>query len=108
MSLTRRRGEGRDKFEDGRKPGSLAALLPSSPLRRRRRQGESESPRRVQPSRLSLPLPTTMSINLSPLASLSQLRSTPSRQDGIPADLEDDLRMYGAQLIQEAGRLCQL
>lgn len=49
-----------------------------------------------------------MSINLSPLASLSQLRSTPSRQDGIPADLEDDLRMYGAQLIQEAGRLCQL
>ncbi|KAL7416818.1 cyclin-like protein [Mrakia frigida] len=47
-------------------------------------------------------------INLSPLASLDQIRLTPSREDGIPQLLEDDLRMYGAQMIQEAGRLSKL
>jgi hypothetical protein len=36
------------------------------------------------------------------------LRHTPSSQDGIPADLEADLRAFGAQLIQEAGTLAQL
>ncbi|CDZ97871.1 Cyclin L [Phaffia rhodozyma] len=49
-----------------------------------------------------------MSIIFSPLASLRQIRLTPSREDGIPQDLEDDLRTYGAQLIQEAGRLAKL
>lgn len=49
-----------------------------------------------------------MSFNLSPLATLDQIRLTPSREDGIPQLLEDDLRMYGAQLIQEAGRLSKL
>lgn len=49
-----------------------------------------------------------MSFIPAPLASLSQITSTPSREDGIPEDLEADLRMFGSQLIQEAGRLCKL
>jgi hypothetical protein len=39
-----------------------------------------------------------MEIILAPLASASQVRETPSRRDGIPADLEEDLRSYGAIL----------
>ncbi|CCA68945.1 hypothetical protein PIIN_02805 [Serendipita indica DSM 11827] len=46
-----------------------------------------------------------MEINLTPLATLSQIKETPSRRDGIPADLEDDLRAYGAKMIQQAGIL---
>ncbi|KAF5372966.1 hypothetical protein D9758_001680 [Tetrapyrgos nigripes] len=46
-----------------------------------------------------------MSTTFYPLASLSQIESTPSREDGIPADLEEDLRAYGCKLIQEAGIL---
>jgi hypothetical protein len=46
-----------------------------------------------------------MSTNLYPLASLSQIESTPSREDGIPQELEDDLRAYGCKLIHEAGIL---
>jgi hypothetical protein len=42
---------------------------------------------------------------LYPLASLSQIQSTPSHEDGIPADLEEDLRAYGCKLIHQAGLL---
>ncbi|KAF5391767.1 hypothetical protein D9757_001777 [Collybiopsis confluens] len=40
-----------------------------------------------------------------PLASLSQISQSPSRADGIPDDLEEDLRAYGCKLIHEAGVL---
>ncbi|KAG8840469.1 hypothetical protein FRC20_005585, partial [Serendipita sp. 405] len=46
-----------------------------------------------------------MEINFTPLATISQIKQTPSRKDGIPADLEDDLRAYGAKMIQQAGVL---
>ena len=46
-----------------------------------------------------------MSASLVPLASLSQIESTPSRQDGIPTDMEEDLRAYGCKLIHQAGLL---
>ncbi|KAF7295317.1 Cyclin-like protein [Mycena indigotica] len=40
-----------------------------------------------------------------PLATLTQIERTPSREDGIPQQLEDDLRAYGCKLIHEAGIL---
>ncbi|VDC00872.1 unnamed protein product [Peniophora sp. CBMAI 1063] len=40
-----------------------------------------------------------------PLASLEQIQHTPSAQDGIPSELENDLRAYGCKLIHEAGLL---
>ena len=43
-----------------------------------------------------------------PLASLSQILSTPSSQDGLPRNLEDDLRVAGCMLIQEAGVMLEL
>jgi hypothetical protein len=46
-----------------------------------------------------------MSAELYPLATRQQIESTPSRQDGIPDDLEDDLRTYGCKLIHQAGIL---
>lgn len=46
-----------------------------------------------------------MSADLYPLASLEQIENTPSRLDGIPAELEEDLRTYGCKLITEAGVL---
>lgn len=46
-----------------------------------------------------------MSAHLYPLASLSQIEKTPSMQDGVPADLEEDLRTYGCKLIRQAGIL---
>ncbi|KAL5490227.1 hypothetical protein ACEPAI_5060 [Sanghuangporus weigelae] len=46
-----------------------------------------------------------MSNALYPLASLSQIERTTSREDGIPAELEEDLRAYGCKLIQQAGVL---
>ena len=46
-----------------------------------------------------------MSVDLYPLASLEQIESTPSNLDGIPAELEEDLRGYGCKLIIEAGVL---
>ncbi|KAJ7756882.1 cyclin-like protein [Mycena maculata] len=46
-----------------------------------------------------------MSTALYPLASLAQIESTPSRADGIPPDLEEDLRAYGCKLIHQAGIL---
>jgi hypothetical protein len=46
-----------------------------------------------------------MSVDLYPLAPLEQVENTPSGRDGIPADLEEDLRVYGCKLITEAGVL---
>jgi len=46
-----------------------------------------------------------MSATLVPLASLSQIERTPSREDGLPADLEDDLKAFGCKLIHQAGIL---
>ncbi|KAF8321101.1 cyclin-like protein [Clavulina sp. PMI_390] len=40
-----------------------------------------------------------------PLASLDQIKETPSGADGIPWALEEDLRAYGCKLIQQAGIL---
>lgn len=45
---------------------------------------------------------------LNTLASEAQVRETPSRRDGIPAEFEDELRVYGCQLIQQAGILLSL
>ncbi|GFZ49440.1 hypothetical protein JCM24511_07560 [Saitozyma sp. JCM 24511] len=44
-----------------------------------------------------------MSRQPHPLATLAQIVSTPSAQDGIPREVEDDLRVAGCMLIQEAG-----
>ncbi|KAG1749025.1 cyclin-like protein [Suillus paluster] len=46
-----------------------------------------------------------MPADLVPLASPSQIERTPSREDGIPEDLEEDLRAFGCKLIHEAGIL---
>lgn len=46
-----------------------------------------------------------MSMALYPLASHQQIERTPSREDGIPVELEEDLRAYGCKLIQQAGIL---
>ena len=46
-----------------------------------------------------------MSTSLYPLASLAQIEKTPSREDGIPEELELDLRAFGCKLIYEAGVL---
>jgi len=46
-----------------------------------------------------------MSAALVPLASLSQIERTPSGDDGLPADLEDDLKAFGCKLIHQAGIL---
>ncbi|EGN96061.1 hypothetical protein SERLA73DRAFT_185577 [Serpula lacrymans var. lacrymans S7.3] len=44
-------------------------------------------------------------ILLVPLASHSQIENTPSREDGMPHGLEEDLRAYGCKMIHEAGIL---
>jgi hypothetical protein len=46
-----------------------------------------------------------MPADLVPLASTSQIERTPSKEDDIPADLEEDLRAFGCKLIHEAGIL---
>jgi len=38
-----------------------------------------------------------------PLASTSQLIATPSMKNGVPKQVEDDLRVAGCMMIQEAG-----
>lgn len=43
-----------------------------------------------------------------PLATLAQVISTPSALDGIPAEVEDDLRVAGCMMIQEAGIMLAL
>ena len=42
---------------------------------------------------------------LNPLASPAQIERTPSMEDGLPWELEEDLRAYGCKLIQQAGIL---
>lgn len=46
-----------------------------------------------------------MSTALYPLATFAQIERTPSREDGIPQDLEEDLRAYGCKLVHQAGIL---
>ncbi|THH32993.1 hypothetical protein EUX98_g1198 [Antrodiella citrinella] len=46
-----------------------------------------------------------MSTSLYPLATLEQIEKSPSREDGIPATLEEDLRAFGCKLIHQAGIL---
>ncbi|KAG6334562.1 hypothetical protein ID866_4538 [Astraeus odoratus] len=46
-----------------------------------------------------------MSPTLVPLATFSQIANTPSREDGIPPELEEDLRVFGCKLIHQAGIL---
>ncbi|KAL1758328.1 cyclin-like protein [Schizophyllum commune] len=46
-----------------------------------------------------------MAANLQPLASLVNIERTPSREDCIPQELEEDLRAYGCKLIHQAGIL---
>lgn len=48
---------------------------------------------------------TSMSTSLYPLASLAQIEKSPSRDDGIPKEIEEDLRAYGCKLIHQAGIL---
>jgi len=54
-----------------------------------------------------LPMAGTVTVRrrLYPLASLSQIQSTPSAQDGVPQAIEEDLRAYGCKLIHQAGIL---
>jgi hypothetical protein len=57
----------------------------------------------------SIPLHTGMNPQLpQPLASTSQLISTPSTEDGVPKSVENDLRVAGCMLIQEAGIMLNL
>lgn len=49
-----------------------------------------------------------MSRQPHPLATLAQLTNTPSAQDGIPREVEDDLRVVGCMMIQEAGIMLDL
>jgi len=47
----------------------------------------------------------TVRRRLYPLASLSQIQSTPSAQDDVPHDIEEDLRAFGCKLVHQAGIL---
>ena len=51
------------------------------------------------------PMSVTVRPRLYPLASLSQIQSTPSAQDDVPYNIEEDLRAYGCKLIHQAGIL---
>lgn len=44
----------------------------------------------------------------NPLATIDQLSSSASQNDGIPADLEDSVRFAGARLAQAAGIMLRL
>jgi hypothetical protein len=44
----------------------------------------------------------------NPLATVTQLETSGSQLDGIPADLEDSIRFAGARLTQAAGILLRL
>ncbi|KAI6126271.1 cyclin-like protein [Pisolithus croceorrhizus] len=46
-----------------------------------------------------------MTPTLVPLATYSQIAKTPSREDGLPQELEEDLRAFGCKLIHQAGIL---
>jgi hypothetical protein len=57
-------------------------------------------------------LPTTTTPSMphppQPLASVQQIYASRSRKDGVPADIEEDLRVVGCMLIQEVGILLEL
>jgi len=66
---------------------------------------------RVQASDLLLFFPFQNMSNLSlhnALCSDAQLQETPSGREGIPREMEMDLRTYGCRLIQKAGYLLKL
>lgn len=42
------------------------------------------------------------------IATLEQLENVPSRKDGISEELEEQLRLFGCELIQSAGILLKL
>ena len=65
----------------------------------------SRSTSEAPPSCILFGTQSTMSTTLYPLASLAQIEKTPSREDGLPDYLEEDLRAYGCRLIHEAGIL---
>lgn len=46
-----------------------------------------------------------MTPTLVPLATFSQIANTPSREDGLPQELEQELRAFGCKLIHQAGIL---
>jgi len=46
-----------------------------------------------------------MTPTLVPLATFSQIVNTPSGEDGLPQELEQDLRAFGCKLIHQAGIL---
>ncbi|KAL4074637.1 cyclin-like protein [Scleroderma yunnanense] len=46
-----------------------------------------------------------MTPTLVPLATFAQIENTPSQEDGLPQDLEQDLRAFGCKLIHQAGIL---
>jgi len=43
-----------------------------------------------------------------PLATVAQIVRTPSAADGVPSQLEADLRTVGCMMIQEAGVMMEL
>ena len=43
-----------------------------------------------------------------PLATLAQIITTPSSEDGVPEEVEADLRVAGCMMIQEAGIMLEL
>ena len=43
-----------------------------------------------------------------PLATLAQIVTSPSKRDGVPGNLEGDLKVAGCMLIQEAGIMLEL
>lgn len=51
---------------------------------------------------------TTVPHTPHPLATLAQIVTSPSKRDGLPGDLENDLRVGGCMLIQEAGIMLEL
>lgn len=53
-------------------------------------------------------LPIKMPHPPQPLASIQQIYASRSRKDGVPADIEEDLRVVGCMLIQEVGILLEL
>ena len=57
---------------------------------------------------LSMDTPTVMADLVNPLATPSQLACTPSMADGLPWEVEEELRIFGCQLIQSAGVLLKL
>lgn len=67
----------------------------------------SHSRKRVQSTQATVKCAPilVMSVSLYPLASLEQIEKSPSREDGIPEDLEEDLRAFGCKLIHQAGIL---